>query len=156
MAERSHWWWYLTRWLSNCFAVPVSPERTEATSYWWIDWGLIGVIGKRGFHALFLCCGVENRPLEPLKFGFPLEEGNEIVAALGGIAPIGAFPVGASSLIVVGTTKGLILEGSKTLSIFWGAFFEKESPRLPSLTGRLNRERVQSEEFLSSWRLVSP
>ena len=35
---------------------------------------------------------------------------------LGGIAPIGAFPVGASFL--VGTTKGLILVGLETLRIF--------------------------------------
>ena len=37
-----------------------------------------------------------------------------MVTALGGVAPMGAFPVGASFLIV-GTTKGLILTGSKTL-----------------------------------------
>ena len=33
--------------------------------------------------------------------------GKRLVTALGGIAHIGAFPVGASFLIVVGTTKGL-------------------------------------------------
>ena len=49
---------------------------------------------------------------------FSSRRGKRIVAALGGIAPKGAFPVGASSLIVVGTTKGLILVGSETLSIF--------------------------------------
>ena len=42
--------------------------------------------------------------------------GKRLVTALRGIAPIGVFPVGASSL--VGTTKGLILVGSETLRIF--------------------------------------
>ena len=49
-----------------------------------------------------------------------------MVTALGGIAPIGAFPVGASFLIVVGTTKGLVLIGSKTLSVFASAFLKEE------------------------------
>ena len=48
-----------------------------------------------------------------------------MVTVLRGVAPIGAFPVGASFL-VVGTTKGLILIGSKTLGVFRGAFFEEE------------------------------
>ena len=49
-----------------------------------------------------------------------------MVTALGGIAPIGAFPVGASFLIVVGTTKGLVLIGSKTLSVLASAFLKEE------------------------------
>ena len=48
-----------------------------------------------------------------------------MITALGGVAPIGAFPVGASFL-VVGTTEGLIWEGSETLRVFRGAFFEEE------------------------------
>ena len=36
-----------------------------------------------------------------------------------------AFPIGASFL-VVGTTKGLVLIGSKTLRVFRSAFFEEE------------------------------
>ena len=40
-------------------------------------------------------------------------------------AALGAFPVGAS-FFVVGTTKGLIWEGSKTLRVFTGSFFEEE------------------------------
>ena len=39
-----------------------------------------------------------------------------MVTVLRGIAPIGTFPVGASFLL--GTTKGLILIGSKTLRVF--------------------------------------
>ena len=38
---------------------------------------------------------------------FTSVRGKRLVTALGGIAHIGAFPVGASFLIVVGTTKGL-------------------------------------------------
>ena len=49
-----------------------------------------------------------------------------MITALGGIAPIGAFPVGASFLIVVGTTKGLVLIGSKTRGIFRGTFLKEE------------------------------
>ena len=56
-----------------------------------------------------------KRPLKPLLFDFPLPLGKRLVTALGRVAPIGAFPVGASSFIVVGITKGLILIGSKTL-----------------------------------------
>ena len=41
--------------------------------------------------------------------------GKRLVTALRGVAPIGAFPVGAPFL--VGTTKGLVLIGSKTLSL---------------------------------------
>ena len=41
------------------------------------------------------------------------------------VSPIGSFPVGASFLIV-GTTKGLVLIESKTLSIFRGGFFKEE------------------------------
>ena len=52
--------------------------------------------------------------------------GKRLVTALGGTAPIGAFPVGASFLIVVGTTKGLVLIGSKTLRIFSSAFLKEE------------------------------
>ena len=36
---------------------------------------------------------------------FSSVRGKRLVIALGGIAPIGVFPVGASFLIVVGTTK---------------------------------------------------
>ena len=39
--------------------------------------------------------------------------------------PHRAFPVGASFLIVVGTTKGLVLIGSKTLRVFSSAFFKE-------------------------------
>ena len=46
---------------------------------------------------------------------FSSVRGKRLVTALGGIAPIEVFPVGASFLIVVGTTKGLVLIGSKTL-----------------------------------------
>ena len=53
---------------------------------------------------------------------FSLVRGKRLVTALGGIAPIGAFLVGASFLIVVGTTKGLVLIGSKTLRVFASAF----------------------------------
>ena len=49
-----------------------------------------------------------------------------MVTALGGIAPVGAFPVGASFLVVVGPTKGLVLIGYKTPRVFRGAFFEEE------------------------------
>ena len=38
---------------------------------------------------------------------------------------MGAFPVGASFL-VVGTMKCLVLIGSKTLSVFSSAFFKEE------------------------------
>ena len=55
-----------------------------------------------------------------------------MVTALGGIAPIGAFPVGASFLIVVGTTKRLVLIGSKTLRVFASAFLRRKSS--PSFT----------------------
>ena len=48
--------------------------------------------------------------------GFFSSRGKGLVTALRGIAPIGAFPVGASFL--VGATKGLILIGCKTLRIF--------------------------------------
>ena len=48
-----------------------------------------------------------------------------MVTALGGVAPTGVFPVGASFL-VVGTTKGLILIGFETLRVFRGAFFEEK------------------------------
>ena len=48
--------------------------------------------------------------------GFSSSRGKGPVTALRGIAPIGAFSVGASFL--VGTTKGLILVGCKTLRIF--------------------------------------
>ena len=48
--------------------------------------------------------------------------GKRLVTALRGIAPTGAFSVGASFLLVVGTTKGLVLVGSKTLSVFRSAF----------------------------------
>ena len=48
--------------------------------------------------------------------GFSSSRGKGLVTALRGIAPIGAFPVGASFL--VGATKGLILVGCKTLRIF--------------------------------------
>ena len=48
--------------------------------------------------------------------GFSSSRGKGLVTALRGIAPIGAFPVGASFL--VGTTKGLILVGCETLRIF--------------------------------------
>ena len=57
---------------------------------------------------------------------FSPARGKRLVTALGGIAPIGAFPVGASFLIVVGTTKGLVLIGSKTLRVFSSAFFKEE------------------------------
>ena len=73
-----------------------------------------------------------KQPLEPLKFGFPRLEGKRLVTALGGIAPTGAFPVGASFLIVVGTTKELVLIGSKTLRVFASAFFKEEAS--PSFT----------------------
>ena len=99
---------------------------------------------ERCFHAPFPCCGVENDPwsrLEPIGY------------CLGGITPIGAFPVGASFL--VGTTKGLILEGLETLRILWGAFLRRNSST--SLTNwDLNNEDGQKYAFLSSWRLVSP
>ena len=39
---------------------------------------------------------------------FSPARGKRLVTALGGIAPIGAFPVGASFLVVVGTWKGLV------------------------------------------------
>ena len=47
--------------------------------------------------------------------GFSSSRGKGLVTALRSIAPIGAFPVGASFL--VGATKGLILVGCKTLRI---------------------------------------
>ena len=47
-------------------------------------------------------------------------------SSVGGIAPIGVFPVGASFLIVVGTTKGLVLIGSNTLSVLASAFFKEK------------------------------
>ena len=50
--------------------------------------------------------------------------GKGLLTTLRGVAPIGAFPVGASFLIM-GTMKGLILVGCETLSIFRGAFFEE-------------------------------
>ena len=53
--------------------------------------------------------------------------GKRLVTALRGITPIGAFPVGASFLVMVGTTKGLVLIGSKTLSVFRSAFFKEEA-----------------------------
>ena len=55
-----------------------------------------------------------KRPLKPLLFDFPLPEENDWLLLWKELPPIGAFPVGAF-LIVVGTTKGLILIGSKTL-----------------------------------------
>ena len=57
---------------------------------------------------------------------FSPARGKRLVTALRGIAPIGAFPVGASFLIEVGTTKGLVLLGSKTLRVFSSAFFKEE------------------------------
>ena len=57
---------------------------------------------------------------------FTLVRGKRLVTALGGIAPIGAFPVGASFLIVVGTTKELVLIGSKTLRVFASAFLKEK------------------------------
>ena len=57
---------------------------------------------------------------------FSSVRGKRLVTALGGIAPLGAFPVGASFLIVVGTTKGLVLIGSKTLRVFASAFLKEE------------------------------
>ena len=48
--------------------------------------------------------------------GFSSSRGKGLVTALRGIAPIGAFPVGASFL--VGATKGLILVGYETRRIF--------------------------------------
>ena len=38
--------------------------------------------------------------------------------------PIGTFPVGASFLIVIGTTKGLVWIGSKTRVFFEGCLFK--------------------------------
>ena len=57
---------------------------------------------------------------------FSPARGKRLITALGGIATIGSFPVGASFLIVVGTTKGLVLIGSKTLRVFASAFFKEE------------------------------
>ena len=56
---------------------------------------------------------------------FSPARGKRLITALGEIAPIGVFPVGASFLIVVGTTKGLVLIGSKTLRVFASAFFKE-------------------------------
>ena len=57
---------------------------------------------------------------------FSSARGNRLVTALRGIAPIGAFPAGDSFLVVVGTTKGLVLIGSKTVSVFRSAFLKEE------------------------------
>ena len=70
---------------------------------------------------------------------------------LWGIAPIGAFPVGASFL-VVGAMKGLILIVCKTLRVFRGAVFEEE---VLSLLHKLRLEqggmpKGQVPEFLAS------
>ena len=70
--------------------------------------------GGRGFHALVPLNGVKMTS-EASAVRFPPTRGKRLVTTLGGVAPIGAFPVEASFLIVVGTTKGLILIGSKTL-----------------------------------------
>ena len=92
--------------------MPVSAERTEATSYWWTEGEFGGVIGRRGFHALVSYCGVENDP-GASEVWFSSARRKRLVTALRGIAPIGAVPVGASFLVVVGTTKGLVLIGPK-------------------------------------------
>ena len=70
--------------------------------------------------------------------------GKQLVTALGGVAPIGAFPVEGSFLISVGTTNGLILIWFKTLWIFR----RKYSPSLTNCD--LNRGVGQKGEFLSS------
>ena len=57
---------------------------------------------------------------------FSSARGKRLVTPLRGIAPIGAFPVGDSFLVVVGTMKGLVLIGSKTLSVFRSAFLKEE------------------------------
>ena len=57
---------------------------------------------------------------------FSSARGKRLVTALRGIAPVGVFPVGASFRVVVGTTKGLVLIGFKTLCVFRGAFFKEE------------------------------
>ena len=69
--------------------------------------------------------------MEPLKFGFSLPKEKQLVTALRGVTPIGVFPVGVSFL-VVGTTKGLVLIGSKTLRVFRGAFLRRKCS--PSFT----------------------
>ena len=52
-------------------------------------------------------------------FDFPLPEENDwLLLGLLGLAPIGALPVGASFLVVVGITKGLVRIGCETLRIF--------------------------------------
>ena len=63
---------------------------------------------------------------------FSSVRGKRLVTALGGIAPIEVFPVGASFLVVVGTTKGLILVGSETLRILPVPFLRRKSS--PSFT----------------------
>ena len=62
-----------------------------------------------------------------------------MVTVLGVVAPIGAFPVGVSFIVV----------GSKTLRIFRGAVLRRKSS--PSLTNcDLNKGVGQKGEFLSS------
>ena len=85
--------------------------------------------------------------------GFSSSRGKGLVTTLGGIAPIGAFPVGASFLVVVGTTKGLVLIGSKTLRVFSSAFFEKE---VLSIFNQLKLEERSRPEGRVPQLLTSP
>ena len=102
--------------------MPISSERTETTSYWWTDGGFGGVIGKRGFHALSPVVGSKTTPGASEVLFSCLRK--TIGYCLGGITPIGAFPVGASFL--VGTTKGLILVGLENPEKFMRCLFKKE------------------------------
>ena len=73
---------------------------------------------------------VENG-LWSLCYSIPPTCGKQLVTVYSGLSPIGVFPVGASFLIV-GTMKGLVLIGPKTLIVFRGAFLRRNS--YPSLT----------------------
>ena len=83
---------------------------------------------------------------------FSPASGKRLVTVWSGLSHIGAFPIGASFLIVVGTTKRLVLIGSKTLSVFRGAFFKEE---LFSILDQLRPEqgsgpKVRAPKFLTS------
>ena len=78
-----------------------------------------------GFQAFVPYFGVENDPWTS-EVWFSSARGKRLVTALAGVVPIGPFPLGASFLIVVGTMKGRILIGSKTLRVFSSAFSKEE------------------------------
>ena len=57
--------------------------------------------------------------------------------------PHGGIPVGASFLIVVGTTKGLVLIWFKTLRVFASAFFKE---KVLSIFNQLGLEETRRPE----------